>query len=438
MLDRLTDRRAWWSTLGTCAVVFLLTARWYGLVNTDTSAADWPAWQFVRTGSFHLDGLHLPDNPWFFDVHGHVISNRVPGVVLLGLPAQLLLRPFGLSPYAGGAVTAALTCAAAMANTHVLLRRLGGPAATAAGCTAALAFGTGIWPIASAELWTHGPDLLWLSAAALCAQRQRWWLVGVAFAPAVLTRPHLALVAAAVGLTAAVFRRRPLIAVQVGLPCAAALGLLVLWNDLLFGSPSLQGGYPYVFQRATSLHDSGTQAGFGESLVGAFVSPLRGLFLYSPIALVGLVCLGRGWRRAPDWARALLVGGLGYQLAQFKINDFTGGYGFYGNRLVLELLLLAAPVAYLGYLEVVAPHPGRVRVARVLTALSVSIQGLGALLSFSWPIHENHAPAWRDYLPWRVLQDTDVIGPLVLLLLLVTTLLAALRSRAATPSAPVV
>lgn len=377
VLER-SNRRLWLTVFGVVFLIYLSTAHWFGVVNIDTIGATWPGWELVHHGHLWLENdPKLPVIPWFGPgAHHHVVSNRMPGVILIGVPAQALLAFLHLSPLTPATLTAVVVTSVAMANMAVLFRGLGGSARSVLGCTTALAFGTGFWPNASAELWTHGPDALWLSLAMLALQRRRHWLAGIAMVGAVTTRPHLALAAAAIGLGCGLGLRqwRPII--RVGIPSVLGLAGLFAWNRWMFGSPSLQGGYTYATGRVTATSSAATHE-FIQSGLGSLFSPLRGLLVYSPFVLLGALTAIRRPRNKPAWTNACLVGGVLYQLAQWHINGFSGGTGYYSYRLPLELLLLGAPAAYLGYLDVRDRVPRIVPAARLLVGASIAIQAVG-------------------------------------------------------------
>jgi hypothetical protein len=410
-----------------CVVVYLLTARWYGVVINDSAAAAWPSWSLVHRGTVFLDGLTMAPNPWIQHVDGHVVSNRMPGVALLSAPVQLLLWP--LPPLPGSTVTAALAAALGMANLTLLLRRLGGTSRQVVACSATFAFGTAMWPVASAELLTHGPDVLWISSAALAASSGRWFLAGIALAPAVLTRPHLAVVALTLGIWCALARRDWRPALLVGAPATAAVGVLILWNARIYGHASLAGGYPDPVGRALDTSGHPERGSVTLNVLGSLISPMRGVLIYTPVLLVAAAALPTGWRKAPDWAQALLVGGLAYALLQFRLNTFLGGYGYYGNRYLLEALACGAPVAYVGYLALSRDRRWLVAVTRALAALSVSIQAIGATLSFALPIHDTTRDPWRTLLPLDVVEATGTAGVCVAVVALSTAFLWVLRRR---------
>ena len=85
-------------------------------------------------------------------------------------------------------------------------------------------------------------------------------------------------------------------------------------------------------------------AGYLENLAGFLISPDRGLFVWTPLLLLLLPAVVRGWSSAPDWARWLALGGVTYGIAQVGLNVFHGGDAFYGYRLALEPLAAVTPL----------------------------------------------------------------------------------------------
>ena len=421
----ITSVRLWWSVFSCLTVVYLLTAHWYGIANVDSTAAAWPAWTYAHTGSFFLDAgpSPLPPNPWFQDTGTHVVSNRMPGVVLAGVPAQILLAPLGTHPLTAATLTAVVVTAVAMANLALLLRRLDMSTPRAMAVTGAVALGTGVWSNAAGELWTHGPDLLWLTCAMLALSSRRYWLVGLALAPAVLTRPHLALVAAVVGVGMSVSHRSLGPALKVGLPSAAAVLALVGWNDIMFGAPSLDGGYGYAVSRATSTSAS-SHLPFLESAAGTLVSPLRGALIFSPFLLVAAVCAVSELRARAAWPAWCAAGGTLYQLAQWRINAFEGGSGYFSYRLPLELLVLCVPLAVLGYQRLAADSPRLRSVTRCLVGFSLATHTVGAFWHQPLGGRGQVVDAWTTWGLWEAAVSRGTSGTVVaaVLLLCMTTL----------------
>ena len=88
--------------------------------------------------------------------------------------------------------------------------------------------------------------------------------------------------------------------------------------------------------------------------LGMWVSPGRGILVWTPVILLLLPALARSWRELPDWAKGLLYAGLFYTLLQASLNRFSGGDFVYGYRLGLEFLACAFPG-----LVIASRHMGR-------------------------------------------------------------------------------
>ena len=61
-----------------------------------------------------------------------------------------------------------------------------------------------------------------------------------------------------------------------------------------------------------------------------WVSPDRGILVYTPILLVLLPALLRSWRQLPTWTTSLLLAGLAYTIVQAALISFTGGAPIHG------------------------------------------------------------------------------------------------------------
>jgi alpha-1,2-mannosyltransferase len=118
--------------------------------------------------------------------------------------------------------------------------------------------------------------------------------------------------------------------------------------------------------------------------LGFWVSPDRGILIWTPVVLLLVPALLRSWRQLPDWSRSRVWGGLAYTVLQGVLNRFSGGDVFYGYRLGLEMLACLAPAAALS-----VPRVGGV--ARLLLGPVLALQ----FLAIAWG-------AMRDtaYLPF--------------------------------------
>ena len=385
------DRVVWLSVFLVVLPLYALGAHWGEQRMNDTDAANWPAWWLVHHGTFFLDGFKS-GNPWFVHAGGHLVSNRMGGVILFGVPLQAAFGGLDLWPNAIGALTAVLATSLSTANMAVVFKRLGAPSQLAFTSAMCLAFGTAVWTVSSAELWPHTADLFWISLAFLALTRDRTLVAGLLLAPLILTRAHLAVVIAVIGIWLAWRRRSVRVLLHFAAPALLAVLALVAWNDFMYGTPSLVGGYAGKVEALPGHGD--VLLRYLLNLAGAVGSPLRGVLLYTPLVVVAILCIPVGWRRSPDWARAALVGGALYEGVQHGLNRYSGGTSFYSNRLVLELLLLASPLVVLGYQEWRERGPHRATITRALAMTSIGIHALGAFLPDTYFLHPQHWTTW--------------------------------------------
>jgi hypothetical protein len=251
---------------------------------------------------------------------------------------------------------------------------VGGAAALAAAYLAGL--GTSAWSVAANELWQHGPGMMWIALAGALAARNLV-AAGFAYGLAVLTRPLNAFIAGATGLYLAWQRRSLWPAVQTGIGALAGLAALLAFNAVVFGEPSVLGGYEPGF---VDNAQSADVVGYLRNIVMALVSPTRGLLVWSPFLIVLIPGLVSGWKAAPGWARGAAIGAVAYLLFQYKANRYSGGSGFATYRYPLEALTAAAPVLVLSYTTWVAERPAAIRVFRVLAVVSVAAHGAFAVI----------------------------------------------------------
>jgi hypothetical protein len=117
-------------------------------------------------------------------------------------------------------------------------------------------------------------------------------------------------------------------------------------------------------------------------------------------------------RSAPAWAWWAFVGGLAYQSVQLYLNVFHGGGGFFGNRLVIELVVLATPLVVVTYAEWSWEAAWRRLAAGGLAAYGVAVHATGAFLAWSL-IGTGPGTDWTRYYPLVVVQHAGVTGWLV-------------------------
>jgi hypothetical protein len=197
----------------------------------------------------------------------------------------------------------------------------------------------------------------------------------------------MAVAIAVIGLGVSWAMRSVRPAVSMGIPAGLSVAGLVTWNNWYYGQPSLGGAYRSSLDLATRAPTEGS-SDFLVNVAGATVSGWCGLFLYS------------------------LLGGLAYQVIQFRLNIFTGGGAFFGNRLIIELLVLSTPLVAVGYARWSEGRPGRVAVTTTLAGMSVGIHAIGALLA-DWRVGGTFSD-WTVWYPALVVRSAGLVGAMVL------------------------
>lgn len=328
------------------AFVYVVTIA-HGL-SLDVSTANLVSWSIGVHGSPFADlsqVTSLADNPsrdiWVVDgAGGREVVGRAPGVIAVAVPAYWVagLLGWGAMSTVPGGVTAALVTALAVTLLFVTLRsRMGSREALLAAGLFGLA--SPVWSVAADGMWPHTVTILGIVGMAWAADRERWWLVGLFGGVALWGRLHAAVICAVVGLLVAWWRREPRIMVQVGGVSVALLALMTAWTRWLYGSWNPASAY-----RVGDFADHARQSPFDlVNQLGLWVSPGRGMLVWTPLLLLLGGALVRGWRDLPDWSRALVAGGAVYTVAQLTLNVFKGGEGFFGYRIGLEMLACLAP-----------------------------------------------------------------------------------------------
>jgi hypothetical protein len=408
----LVSRRRQYATLFLATLgIYLLTAHYFTGQISDTEAVIWPAYEFVHHGTFHLESVHdLPKhNEWFIQANGHLAAGRMMGPILAGVPVCALLAWTPLTPAELNSTTAAVYTAIAMVVLFAALRRLVDDRVALAAFIV-VAFGSAVWTVAAGELWPQTVDVLFICLMLLALARGRVGWAGIALAPALTSRPHLALVALIMGVGLAIGRRswRPLFG--FGVPAAVALALLFPWNRYNLGSWQLLGTYS---AHVTTLQQGGGGVQpFASSALQAMFSPMQGLLLYTPVLLLAVVWIVRRPLHAPGWTGLALLSGLIYQVVQLRVDSWTGGAGFVGSRLTLELLVLASPIAAVCYPPWAAGHPLRRFSASILAGAGVVLFSVTAVLS-DYRVGGRYHTFWTTFYPWKVVRAAGPQGLLI-------------------------
>ncbi len=259
----------------------------------------------VHERRLDLDAYPDVEEPFARQVGAHRVSIYPIGSALLAAPVFAIARALFALDETGlalaGKWAASLFSAAAAALLYLAIGRRR-PHREALWTAAVFALGTSVWSTSQA-LWQHPAAVLGLSAALLCMVRaeadDRWaGRAGLPLAFAVAARyADIALVAAlAIGIAVRWPRRIPQLAAWA-MPVAT---LVLAYHWAYFGSPWRQG-----------LPAGGRfSAPWGEGHLGLLVSPGKGLFVFTPIALMApllFLFLPDGYDLAPRLTVALGV-----------------------------------------------------------------------------------------------------------------------------------
>jgi len=288
---------------------------------------------------------------------------------------------------AGSAVFVFLVAAAALGSRRAFLL--------------ALIYGlcTCVWSTSSQALWQHGPTELFLAMGCyflLRRERPSAFWAGIAFSLAVACRPTAILVLAAVALMFALRDRRALVRLVAG---ALPVGVLLLvYGLVIFGHAFSTGqtgmGSEVALGKTGSADLWQTPLYLGS--LGLFVSPGRGLLVYSPVAVVALGGMLRVWRDRKEHAlQALSLAAVVMFVLAAKWFDWWGGW-CYGYRPIVDLTILLAFLAVL-VVPWVCARRGRRLVVLVLAGWSFLVQALGAYA--------------YDVSGWNGRWAYDVVGP---------------------------
>jgi hypothetical protein len=400
-LDRLTPARVFLVVVIPLAILYFATAAKARPYHIDPLTNVLTAWQIGAQGSVYLDEYptlatseSFGNIGWFVTTKtGHTVSKYPPGAALLAAPLYFLHQnttpttltgsndfsvpsiALDLPSFVPAAAAASLATAMAIGFLALTFLPYLTPSTTIVGAYVA-GLGTGAWSVASDALWQHGPAMLWIALALYLTSRHHPWLAGLSFGMAILTRPHLALIAAGVGIAIAISERSVKPAIQVGAGSVVGFGTLVAYNWSVFGSPSISGGYGANFSE-NALHSSWSW--YLHNIYGAFLDPVRGLFVWAPFVLVLAFGFAKAWRPAPAWAKGAAIGGLLYLLLQLKANRFTGGGGFFAYRYPLEALTAMAPLLALSWREWIRNHTWRTGLFAVSAAFAIAAQAVASV-----------------------------------------------------------
>jgi len=332
-----------------------------------------------------------PQNLPYFFAHrkGRVINFYpiVPG--LLNVPAFWVGQKFGLDLHENRLWLTTWTClgvtGASVGFTYLALSYFCAARSSALLLAMVYALGTVAWSVTSRCLWQHGPSLLFLTGAMVCLlsgrgpmarkpslqkvvdalemKRKSHWLpvAGLLLGLAVWNRPTNIVFAAPLAVYVLIHHTRQCIAFAVWALIPA--GLMAGYSITYWGELSALG----QGHRPGTSHGGHAVAGFSgplwPGLIGNLFSPARGLFVFSPVLLLGLMYVPRSLRA--KWSHPImpfvLIGLIADVYLYSKWTVWWGGHSF-AYRMLIEtvpsmILLLAGAwetwIARRGWLQVI-------------------------------------------------------------------------------------
>lgn len=330
----------------------LLHKPFFGTAQQDVAAASFLPLVILESGDFTLEKYHdfFTQNwhsPYFVaEVNGRLVSRYPIAPAILAIPfygvplgTGWLAQPhrdwlvFPWSVFYPAKFAAAFITALAATMFFFCARQLA-DTRTSVLVTLVFALGTSVWSTASQALWQHTPSLL-------------FQLIGVWFVLRGRQQGARAVVPGALFFSAATVARANnalaalLFTLYVFIEYRAALTRWLLWAIppavLVMIYNALYNGSPFVF---------GYQEGFTQTMswfridgvVGLFLSPSRGLLIYSPFLVLALY---GAWLARRESAQrfylfsALIFIGMTYNVSMFQ--NWDGGWG-YGTRLLVDAL----------------------------------------------------------------------------------------------------
>jgi hypothetical protein len=411
--DRRTDGRLLLVLFLVVWVIYLATATYTSFQVNDNRATALSAWSLATRGTLALPSEWAGEIPWETPgVDGSLYTDRFPGTILVSTPAYVVAaalseadqpsHPVFLNFVPAG-LTAATVAALAVGAMFAVFRRQAGRT-TAAVAAVVFAFGTASWSVSADSLWTHGLTSLGLALGMLALATDRHAAAGAAFAVSILARPQTAVVPAIVGVWRGVQQRQVRPALAIGLTSVLGVLALSLYTRLLFGSWLPVAGYnPGKVEAVltSSAQDFLIRLGF------TLIHPQRGMLLYTPFLLILLPFVHRGWRIAPSWVRSSALAGVAYLVVQLRSNIWHGGLGYFGSRLTIETLVLAAPLLLCVWQAAIAHDRVLKRLFTVLAVLALTMHAVGATVLAVAP---NDAARHQTYLE-ELCDESDGSAP---------------------------
>jgi hypothetical protein len=333
----------------------------------DTRPTERVAASLVNELDFDLDEYPEVEDPFARTVGEHRVSIYPVASAVMAAPVFAVAQAaFGMDETGtalAGKWAASLFTAIAGAFLFVVVGR-SHPHDEAFATAIVFALGTSMWSTSQA-LWQHPAAVLFLCVAllflSLAAQEPAWaGRAGLPLALAVAARhADVALVAVLVVAAAARWPKQVPRMAAWGAPVVLAI---VAYQWFYFGSPLAHG-----FSGSASRFSEP----WGRGHLALLVSPAKGLFVFTPVALAALAGIVFAFRRGDRWwAVSLAAAAVAHWLLVGRWSEWHGGESW-GPRMMtdaLPLLLVFLPDVYARL-----PNP-----TVLLAVVSMAVQVLGA------------------------------------------------------------
>lgn len=367
---------AWGILFAVIAAFYVATYSFRNISDTDLNSYQTRALALHGDVDLTRYGDKIPKRRNAAQHDGSIYSTYGVGVSLPVLPIYAVAaRTSAPDRVLQAAASIPFVAAATLILLRLLLRLV--PRAVAVGATVIYAFGTTMWPVAAMGFFQTGPASL-LQAIGLTGlfSRRRGGpvLAGFGFATAAFVRPAMIVPALCVGAFYLIEERRG--AFLFAAAAVPAVVAFLIQNRWIWGS-WVSGGYS---EQGVGFHADVPRAFFG-LLFGWY----RGLFVYSPVLIVGIAGAVLALRKVKDFVdRRMVVLGISSVAVILFTSRWSGWYGGtnqFGYRLLLDIVPFLVVLMAYG-----AARSERLRtIALPLGVLSVMTMTFGAAPNdFGW------------------------------------------------------
>lgn len=194
-------------------------------------------------------------------------------------------------------------------------------------------------PLISQGLWQHGAVQFFMLLGLIFYFQKNYFATFLFLGFGILARPTAAIVILVLGIFMILNKELNLKSFMKSLlGILIPLGFFLLYNKVFYQDVSNQG-------YSSQIWDSWV-GNFPESFIGIWLSPSKGILIYSPVLLFSLIAIYQGFKRSELLKISFWVILL-HTLVISKWKHWYGGFGF-GYRMISDILpFLVLPLAFL-------------------------------------------------------------------------------------------